>query len=79
MHILDSSHDVTQLIFLNMVWQLHWEAWVRFGVVTVIAILVYGFYGQYNAITETSISENSPLYYKAPIVDELDILFEDPA
>lgn len=49
--------------------QLHWEAWVRFGVVTVIAILVYGFYGQYNAITDTSISERSPLYYEAPIVD----------
>jgi len=51
--------------------QLHWEAWVRFGVVTVIAILVYGFYGQYNAvIVDTPTSEHSPLYYNAPTLDD---------
>ncbi|KAG0589145.1 hypothetical protein M758_2G248900 [Ceratodon purpureus] len=58
--------------------QLHWEAWVRFGIVTVLAILMYGFYGQHNATTDTSINEHSPLYYRAPIVD-LHTSFENPA
>jgi len=49
--------------------QLHWEAWVRFGVVSGLAVLVYALYGQYNATPDTSISERSPLYYKAPTVD----------
>lgn len=52
-----------------MALQLHWEAWVRFGVVSGLAVLVYALYGQYNATPDTSISERSPLYYKAPTVD----------
>uniref|UniRef100_A0A7I4AKY0 Cationic amino acid transporter C-terminal domain-containing protein n=1 Tax=Physcomitrium patens TaxID=3218 RepID=A0A7I4AKY0_PHYPA len=49
--------------------QLHWEAWVRFGVVTAIAVLVYAFYGQYNATTNASSGEHSPLYHQASVED----------
>lgn len=57
------------MLFWNVALQLHWEAWVRFGVVSGLAVLVYALYGQYNATTDISMSEHSPLYYKAPTVD----------
>ncbi|CAK9249611.1 unnamed protein product, partial [Sphagnum jensenii] len=46
--------------------QLHWEAWVRFIVLNIIAILVYAFYGQHHAGANTTLNQHSPLYQRAP-------------
>ncbi|CAM6095013.1 unnamed protein product [Calypogeia fissa] len=48
---------------------LHYEAWIRFGVVTGLALLLYSVYGQHNSNSETVIEKGSLPYQKAPTVD----------
>ncbi|XP_057981496.1 cationic amino acid transporter 9, chloroplastic-like [Malania oleifera] len=44
--------------------QLHYEAWVRFIVLNIIAIGIYAFYGQYHS--NSQISDESIFYHRAP-------------
>nr|XP_043621916.1 cationic amino acid transporter 9, chloroplastic-like [Erigeron canadensis]XP_043621917.1 cationic amino acid transporter 9, chloroplastic-like [Erigeron canadensis] len=47
--------------------QLHYEAWVRFVVLSIVAVFVYAFYGQYNA----NYASNDNIYLQiAPEADE---------
>ncbi|OAE28571.1 hypothetical protein AXG93_2175s1550 [Marchantia polymorpha subsp. ruderalis] len=46
--------------------QLHWEAWVRFAVVTLLALILYGVYGQFHSTIETVQDKGSSQYLKAP-------------
>ncbi|PON60878.1 Amino acid/polyamine transporter [Parasponia andersonii] len=52
-------------IFFNMFLfaQLHYEAWIRFVVLSIITMGVYAFYGQYHANPS---SEETVVYYRAP-------------
>ncbi|GKB67443.1 cationic amino acid transporter 9, chloroplastic-like protein [Tanacetum coccineum] len=43
--------------------QLHYEAWVRFVVLSIVAVFVYAFYGQYNA---NPVSDDTIYYHRAP-------------
>ncbi len=63
---------VHELWLVDVLLQLHWEAWVRFIVLNIIAILVYAFYGQHHAGANTTLNRHSPLYERAPVLD-LDI------
>ncbi|CAH8273682.1 unnamed protein product [Arabidopsis lyrata] len=49
-------------IFFNMFLfaQLHYEAWIRFVVVSVLATAVYALYGQYHADTSTLVYQRAP-------------------
>ncbi|GMN56382.1 hypothetical protein TIFTF001_025485 [Ficus carica] len=51
-------------IFFNMFLfaQLHYEAWIRFVVLSLISIAVYAFYGQYHADPN---SQETVIYYRA--------------
>lgn len=40
--------------------QLHYEAWIRFVVVSVLATAVYALYGQYHADASTLIYQRAP-------------------
>ncbi|KAE8038592.1 hypothetical protein FH972_011086 [Carpinus fangiana] len=55
-------------IFFNMFLfaQLHYEAWVRFIILSIITIGVYAFYGQYHAGPS---SEETVIYHRAPRED----------
>ncbi|PWA58186.1 Amino acid/polyamine transporter I [Artemisia annua] len=46
--------------------QLHYEAWVRFVVLSIVAVFVYAFYGQYNA---NSVSDDTIYYHRAPAAE----------
>ncbi|XP_031502797.1 cationic amino acid transporter 9, chloroplastic [Nymphaea colorata] len=56
-------------IFFNMFLfaQLHWEAWVRFIVVSILAIGIYAAYGQYHATSPDC--TNSTIYHPMPAED----------
>ncbi|KAJ9565445.1 hypothetical protein OSB04_001411 [Centaurea solstitialis] len=43
--------------------QLHYEAWIRFVVLSIVAVFVYAFYGQYNA---NPVSDDTLYYQRAP-------------
>lgn len=60
---------VHELWLVDVLLQLHWEAWVRFIVLNIIAILVYAFYGQHHAGANTALNQHSPLYQRAPVLD----------
>lgn len=48
----------------DLIMQLHYEAWVRFVVLSIISIGVYAFYGQFHA---NPVSENETIvYHRAP-------------
>lgn len=47
---------------------LHYEAWIRFGVVTGLAAVLYALYGQHHSNT-AALGENRAAYQKAPITD----------
>ncbi|XP_071931456.1 cationic amino acid transporter 9, chloroplastic isoform X3 [Coffea arabica] len=53
-------------IFLNIFLfaQLHYEAWVRFVVLSIIMVGIYAFYGQYHANPVSS--DTSIVYHRAP-------------
>lgn len=53
-------------IFLNIFLfaQLHYEAWVRFVVLSIIIVGIYAFYGQYHANPVSS--DTSIVYHRAP-------------
>ncbi|KAF4360546.1 hypothetical protein F8388_000845 [Cannabis sativa] len=57
-------------IFFNMFLfaQLHYEAWIRFVVLSIITIGVYAFYGQYHANPN---SEGTVIYHRAPTEEPL--------
>ncbi|KAL8235905.1 hypothetical protein R6Q59_016986 [Mikania micrantha] len=46
--------------------QLHYEAWVRFVVLSIVAVFVYAFYGQYNA---NPASDSTIYYHRASEVE----------
>ncbi|KAJ7519305.1 hypothetical protein O6H91_20G033100 [Diphasiastrum complanatum] len=58
-------------IVFNMILfaQLHWEAWVRFVVLSFLAVLFYFLYGQHHANRATSTSRSEPFYEKAHSLD----------
>lgn len=45
---------------LVLLLQLHYEAWIRFVVVSVLATAVYALYGQYHADANTLIYQRAP-------------------
>ncbi|XP_057981492.1 cationic amino acid transporter 9, chloroplastic-like [Malania oleifera] len=45
--------------------QLHYEAWVRFVILSIISIGIYAFYGQHHA--DPSSSNETIIYYRAPV------------
>ncbi|KAI5647481.1 hypothetical protein M9H77_33486 [Catharanthus roseus] len=53
-------------IFVNIFLfaQLHYEAWVRFVVLSIITVAIYAFYGQYHANPVSS--DTSIIYHRAP-------------
>ncbi|GAA0165541.1 amino acid transporter [Lithospermum erythrorhizon] len=53
-------------IFINMFLfaQLHYEAWVRFVVLSIVAVIIYAVYGQYHANPVSS--DVSIIYHQAP-------------
>ncbi|XP_040995387.1 cationic amino acid transporter 9, chloroplastic [Juglans microcarpa x Juglans regia] len=55
-------------IFFNLFLfaQLHYEAWVRFVILSIITVGVYAFYGQYHADPS---SEETVIYHRAPRED----------
>ncbi|PKU59851.1 cationic amino acid transporter 9, chloroplastic isoform X1 [Dendrobium catenatum] len=57
-------------IFVNIFLfaQLHEEAWIRFVVLSIISIVIYAVYGQYNA--DPTGSEQTIIYRRAPASDE---------
>lgn len=59
------NHELCQTD-CNFHMQLHYEAWVRFVVLSIIAVCVYAFYGQYNA---NPASDDSIYYHRAPEVE----------
>ncbi|KAL5728422.1 Cationic amino acid transporter 9 [Ranunculus cassubicifolius] len=44
--------------------QLHYEAWVRFVVLSIISVGIYAFYGQYHAVSVSS--NQTTIYHRAP-------------
>ncbi|KAL3683177.1 hypothetical protein R1sor_001199 [Riccia sorocarpa] len=44
---------ISILVNMFLFAQLHWEAWVRFVVVSALAVIFYGVYGQFNSRIET--------------------------
>lgn len=64
---LSSIHHFVWNIFLtdiNLYLQLHYEAWVRFIVLSIVAIGVYAFYGQHHA--HPTGDREVITYHKAP-------------
>ncbi|KAL4178608.1 hypothetical protein AMTRI_Chr13g115940 [Amborella trichopoda] len=57
-------------IFLNIFLfaQLHWEGWVRFGVLSIFSVGFYAFYGQYHADPVNS-NQQYIAYHSAPVDD----------
>ncbi|KAF3440093.1 hypothetical protein FNV43_RR18371 [Rhamnella rubrinervis] len=57
-------------IFFNMFLfaQLHYEAWIRFVVLSIISIGVYALYGQFHADPS---SEETVIYHRAPVEETL--------
>ncbi|XP_051132807.1 cationic amino acid transporter 9, chloroplastic [Andrographis paniculata] len=53
-------------IFINIFLfaQLHYEAWVRFVVLSIVAVAIYAFYGQYHA--DPLNSNSTVVYHRAP-------------
>lgn len=53
-------------IFFNMFLfaQLHYEAWIRFVVLSILSVGIYAFYGQYHA---NSVSSTQIVYHRAPL------------
>ncbi|KAI4338787.1 hypothetical protein MLD38_023800 [Melastoma candidum] len=49
--------------------QLHYEAWIRFIVLSIITVCIYGVYGQYHA---DPTSGNPLVYHRAPVGDDAD-------
>lgn len=49
--------------------QFHYEAWIRFGVVTGLAVVFYAVYGQHHTNTETVVEKRSLIYQKVPTAD----------
>lgn len=50
---------ITNLILL----QLHYEAWIRFVILSIISIGVYALYGQFHADPS---SDETVIYHRAP-------------
>ncbi|KVH87789.1 Amino acid/polyamine transporter I [Cynara cardunculus var. scolymus] len=50
-------------IELTSIYLLHYEAWVRFAVLSIFAVCVYAFYGQYNA---KLVCDDTLYYHLAP-------------
>lgn len=59
------STDYSYSLFWTL--QLHWEAWVRFIVVSIIAVCIYAAYGQYHAASLDC--TDSTLYHTMPAED----------
>lgn len=55
---------------MGFCWQLHWEAWVRFAVLSTVAVLIYALYGQYHADPDLHRLRDSSLYQRASTVDD---------
>eukprot|EP01018_Ginkgo_biloba_P002488 Gb_00533 [translate_table: standard] len=55
-------------VFINIFLfaQLHWEAWVRFVVLSTVSIFIYALYGQYHADPDFPTSGESRPYQRAP-------------
>lgn len=58
-----SMHHYLIVLFVLCV-QLHYEAWVRFVVLSIIMVGIYAFYGQYHANPVSS--DTSIVYRRAP-------------
>uniref|UniRef100_A0A0C9S7P7 TSA: Wollemia nobilis Ref_Wollemi_Transcript_7899_1996 transcribed RNA sequence n=1 Tax=Wollemia nobilis TaxID=56998 RepID=A0A0C9S7P7_9CONI len=50
--------------------QLHWEAWVRFIVLGIGAVIIYALYGQYHADPDLSTLQDTVLYQRAATSDD---------
>uniref|UniRef100_A0A0D6QZS5 Cationic amino acid transporter C-terminal domain-containing protein n=1 Tax=Araucaria cunninghamii TaxID=56994 RepID=A0A0D6QZS5_ARACU len=59
-------------IFVNIFLfaQLHWEAWVRFIVLGIGAVIIYALYGQYHADPDLSTLQDTVLYQRAATSDD---------
>lgn len=57
--------NTSKLITNSFSLQLHYEAWVRFVILSLISIGIYAFYGQYHA--DPLSSNETIIYHRAPI------------
>lgn len=57
--------NLSKLITNSFSLQLHYEAWVRFVILSLISIGIYAFYGQYHA--DPLSSNETIIYHRAPI------------
>ncbi|GLJ30648.1 hypothetical protein SUGI_0606990 [Cryptomeria japonica] len=58
--------------------QLHWEAWVRFAVLSIGAVIIYALYGQYHADPDRYTLRDSSLYQRASTMDDDELHGSNP-